>query len=190
MQDETGRPLLAEEKQILLTVAHEAVNAAVRNQPLPKLQYTSPVFKEKRGAFVTLRNNDKLRGCIGFVLALRPLLETVVEMAQAAALSDPRFTPIAPEELPDLNIEISVLSPLQTIQDISEIQVGVHGIYVKKGVFNGILLPQVAVEYGWDRTTFLQQTCFKAGLPLNAWQDDDAEIKIFSAQVFSDLELA
>ncbi len=105
-------------------------------------------------------------------------------MAEAAALSDPRFAPLSVEELKDIDIEISALTPLRKIEDVQEIEVGVHGIYIEKGFFSGLLLPQVATEYGWDRTTFLEHTCYKAGLPRNAWKEKDTNIYIFSADIF------
>ena len=105
-------------------------------------------------------------------------------MAEAAALRDPRFPPVNEKELPDLEIEISVLTPLKKIADVSEIEVGKHGIYIKKGWNSGLLLPQVATEYGWNRQTFLEHTCQKAGLPSNAWKEKGTEIYIFSADIF------
>jgi AmmeMemoRadiSam system protein A len=129
-----------------------------------------------------------LRGCIGYIQPVRPLYLTVQEMAEAAALQDPRFTPVTEGELETLGIEISALTPLRKIKSVDEIQVGLHGIYMKKDYFSGLLLPQVATEYGWDRTTFLEHTCMKAGLPTNAWKDKDAEIYIFAADIFSEQE--
>jgi len=105
-------------------------------------------------------------------------------MAEAAAFRDPRFSPVKEKELPELDIEISVLTPLKRIKDVNEIQVGTHGIYIKKGWSSGLLLPQVATEYGWDRQTFLDHTCQKAGLPSTAWKEKDTEIYIFSADIF------
>lgn len=147
-----------------------------------------PVLKEKRGAFVTLKKKGQLRGCIGYIHALKPLGQTIYEMARAAAFGDPRFPPVTKEELPNLSFEISVLTPLKEIKDIEEIKVGVHGLYIIKGSHAGLLLPQVATEYGWDRHTFLEHTCYKAGLAPQAWQDKDAKIYIFSADIFCDSE--
>lgn len=109
-------------------------------------------------------------------------------MAISSATRDPRFYPLGKEDLDNFSLEISVLSPLKKIDDIEEIEVGRHGIYLEKGFYRGVLLPQVATEHGWDRTTFLKQTCIKAGLPTHAWQSEDAEIYIFSAQIFSEQE--
>ena len=107
-----------------------------------------------------------------------------MEMAQAAAFQDPRFPPLAKNELIDLDIEISVLTPFRLIQDVKEIQVGQHGLYIEKGGYSGLLLPQVATEYHWDRRTFLEHTCLKAGLPGDAWQDKKTKIYVFSAEIF------
>ena len=180
------RALTAEEKSALLRIARNAINNAVGNAGVADEPIDFPVFHEKRGAFVTLHNDGALRGCIGYVLAYRPLVETVREMAVAAARRDPRFAPVDSKEVPALQIEISVLSPLHEIDDISDIQVGVHGLYIQRGYNSGLLLPQVATEYEWDRITFLQQTCRKAGLNEEAWQQDDTVIQIFSAQVFAE----
>jgi AmmeMemoRadiSam system protein A len=141
-------------------------------------------LKENRGAFVTLQKRGQLRGCIGYIEGHGPLHNTIKEMAEAAAFRDPRFSPVKEKELPELDIEISVLTPLKRIKDVNEIQVGTHGIYIKKGWSSGLLLPQVATEYGWDRQTFLEHTCQKAGLPPAGWKEKDAEIYIFSADIF------
>ena len=121
--------------------------------------------------------------------AREPLDETVREMADAAALRDYRFHPVTPPELADIDIEISALSPLRRITNISEIEIGTHGIWITKGVNRGVLLPQVATEQGWDRNTFLQQTCRKAFLPPDAWKDPETIIEIFSAQIFREKDL-
>jgi AmmeMemoRadiSam system protein A len=126
-----------------------------------------------------------LRGCIGQLTPDKPLLQQVKEMAAAAATRDPRFYPMKREDLDRFSIEISVLSPLKKISSPEEIEVGKHGLYIEKNFYRGVLLPQVAVEYGWDRDTFLQQTCVKAGLDSDAWKDE-AAIYIFSADIFSE----
>jgi len=127
-----------------------------------------------------------LRGCIGYIKAYKPLWETVQEMAIAAAFHDPRFPSLKPDEVKQLTFEISVLSPFKRIKDINEIEVGKHGLYMVRGYRSGLLLPQVATEYKWDRETFLQETCYKAGLPLDSWKDKETEIYIFSADYFGD----
>jgi AmmeMemoRadiSam system protein A len=125
-----------------------------------------------------------LRGCIGSLDASDPLYLTVEEMAQAAAFRDPRFRPVSEDELPYLDLEISVLTPMREIDDQDEIEVGKHGIMIKKGRLSGLLLPQVASERNWDRITFLEETCRKAGLPRDAWKDKETKIYVFSADVF------
>jgi len=178
-----------DEKNALLQEARNAISKALGNPVSDNVQFDSPIFYEKRGAFVTLHNDAALRGCIGFVLPYKPLVDTVREMAVAAATRDPRFPPVESQELPRLHIEISVLSPLREIMDVDEIIVGEHGIYIQNGYNSGLLLPQVADEYNWDRQTFLEQTCRKAGLSESAWQDEKTVIKIFSAQVFGESRL-
>jgi len=178
--------LSREDKELLMKIAREAISCSVRGKPLPKYDPSSPILREKRGAFVTINKHGNLRGCIGYIEAYKPLYETVQEMAVAAALRDPRFPPVTEDELDDLEVEISVLTPIRKIRDINEIEVGKHGIIIRKGYNQGLLLPQVATEYGWDRITFLEHTCLKAGLPRDAWKDPDTEIMIFSAEVFGE----
>jgi AmmeMemoRadiSam system protein A len=125
-----------------------------------------------------------LRGCIGSFDTGQPLYKTVQEMAEAAAFRDPRFRPVREDELPYIELEISVLTPLSQITEPEQIEVGLHGIMIRKGFQAGLLLPQVATERNWDRVTFLEETCRKAGLPKDAWKDEDAEIYVFSANVF------
>ncbi|MFH1069293.1 MAG: AmmeMemoRadiSam system protein A, partial [Candidatus Glassbacteria bacterium] len=149
----------------------------------------TPVLAEKRGAFVTIKERGQLRGCIGMIVGMRPLVETVSEMAVAAAARDPRFNPVTVDELALLEVEISALSPITPVGDVSRIQVGRDGLIVRRGQFQGLLLPQVATEYGWDRDTFLAQTCRKAGLPPDAWKLKDTEISSFSAEVFGEKEM-
>lgn len=176
--------LTPKEKITLLDLAKKAIVAKFHNKDLPKMVVDSEILKEKRGAFVTLKKRGHLRGCIGYIKAVKPLWETVQEMAVAAAFHDPRFPSLKSEELKDLTFEISVLSPLRRITDINELEVGIHGLYIVRGYNAGLLLPQVAIEYKWDRKTFLMETCYKAGLPPDAWMDESAEIYIFSADYF------
>jgi len=176
--------LSEEEKKILHHIAKTVIESKARGKPVPEFKIESPLLKENRGAFVTIHKKGQLRGCIGYIEAYKPLHKTIEEMAEAAAFRDPRFPPVSEKELQDLDIEISVLTPLRKIKDVNEIEVGKHGIYIKKGWYSGLLLPQVATEYGWDRQTFLEHTCLKAGLPPNAWKDKDTEIYIFSADIF------
>jgi AmmeMemoRadiSam system protein A len=185
--------LTGEEKLTLLTEARETIAARFSERfserPTGRREAAgrrtpSGALSEPCGAFVTLRKEGNLRGCIGFVAASKPLLETVREVAVAAAFEDPRFPPLGEEELPKLTIEISVLSPLKRISDVGEIIVGTHGIMMKRGFRSGLLLPQVATEQGWDRETFLTHACYKAGLPGDAWKSPDTTIEIFTALVF------
>jgi AmmeMemoRadiSam system protein A len=173
-----------EEKKTLHHIAKTVIENKVRGKPAPDFKIESPILKENRGAFVTIHKKGELRGCIGYIEGHGPLYKTIEEMAEAAAFRDPRFTPVKEKELPELELEISVLTPLKKIKEVGEIQVGKHGIYIKKGWFSGLLLPQVATEYGWNRLTFLEHTCQKAGLPSNAWKEKDTEIFIFSADIF------
>ena len=180
--------LTKKEKDSLLEVVKKTIAAKVSNKDLQKIAVDSETLKEKRGAFVTLKKHGQLRGCIGYIKAVKPLWDTVQEMALAAAFRDPRFPSLKPEELKELTFEISVLSPLQRVQDINEIQVGKHGLYIVCGNYSGLLLPQVASEYGWDKETFLKETCRKAGLQPQDWQDKETEIYIFSADYFGDAD--
>lgn len=176
--------LNAEEKALLHRIAEDSIEARLLGQKGPALQNLPDGLKEHRGAFVTLKKQGELRGCIGRLIADRPLAEVVAEMAVAAAFQDPRFPPVKADERKDLEIEISVLTPFKRITSVDEIQVGKHGLLMRKGSSSGLLLPQVATDYGWDRTTFLEHTCQKAGLPRDAWKDKDIEIYTFSAHVF------
>jgi MEMO1 family protein len=173
-----------EDKKTLHHIAKTVIENKVKGKPVPEFRIESSILKENRGAFVTLQKRGQLRGCIGYIEGHGPLHNTIKEMAEAAAFRDPRFSPVKEKELPELDIEISVLTPLQRIKDVNEIQVGTHGIYIKKGWYSGLLLPQVATEYGWNRQTFLEHTCQKAGLPSTAWKEKDTEIYIFSADIF------
>jgi hypothetical protein len=176
--------LTDEEKETLHKIARAAIESNFRGKKLPEIEITSETLKEKRGAFVTLHKHGNLRGCIGYIRAQKPLNETIREMAIAAAFQDSRFDQVTKKELKDIDIEISVLTPLKRIKSTEEIEVGKHGIYIIKGFYSGLLLPQVATEYRWDKKTFLEHTCAKAGLPDDAWKEKDTEIYIFSADIF------
>ena len=179
--------LSAKDKTTLMNIARTTIEDCVKGEKVPEFEVDSPILKEKRGAFVTIRENGQLRGCIGYIEAIKPLYITIREMAQAAALNDPRFNPVSPQELPSLDLEISVLTPLKKIKDVSEIQIGRHGVLLKKGYYQGVFLPQVATEQGWDRTTFLNELCYKAGInDPNCWREKDTELFIFSAEVFEE----
>ena len=171
------------EKDILLKTARERIRSDLFGDR-PSYPEAAGRLMEICGAFVTLHKNGMLRGCIGNIVGRRPLIDTVREMAHASAFDDPRFPALSTEEFEQIDIEISVLSPLEVISDPSVIEPGKHGIYMQRGYAGGVLLPQVATEQGWDRETFLEHTCMKAGLPIDAWKDPDTRIEIFTAVIF------
>ena len=172
-----------EERALMKEMVRESIESKLFGRK-EKPRQVPPKLREKMGAFVCLKTHGQLKGCIGHIKGFLPLDETVREMAKQAAFYDPRFAPLDADEWKETEIEISVLTPMRKIADIEEIEVGVHGLYVEKGVDTGLLLPQVAVEYGWDRRTFLENACMKAGLPKDAWKSRAANIYIFSADVF------
>ncbi|MBN1793855.1 MAG: AmmeMemoRadiSam system protein A [Candidatus Omnitrophica bacterium] len=174
------------QKRTLLTVARQAIGDSLKGKKPVRPVAVDPVFLEKCGAFVTLEKEGELRGCIGHIAADRVLIDVIREMALQAAFHDPRFHPLQSEEVNSITIELSILSEFQRIQAPSEIHIGLHGLYIRKGFFSGLLLPQVAARYGWDRDTFLRHICIKAGLPEDAWRDDESELFVFSADVFSE----
>ncbi len=176
--------LTADEREILRNVVRQTLNSVVRTRVVPCFDNFSGKLGENWGAFVTLYKQGNLRGCIGNIVGTKPLITTVAEMTRAAALEDPRFSPVQPGEIPDIKFEISVLTPIRRVKDIREIVVGRDGIIITRGYNRGLLLPQVATEYGWDLETFLEQTCRKAGLPRDSWKSPDTVIEAFSAQVF------
>lgn len=187
--------LTEKEKQILLDIARKSIEKAVKGDvaqgfslaksELEKFALQSEKLKEKRGCFVTIKKYGQLRGCIGYIQPIKSLYLAVSEMAVSAALKDPRFPPVKEDELAHLELEISALTPLEEISSPEQIQVGGDGIYIIKGFYSGLLLPQVATEQGWDRMTFLEHTCMKAGLPIDAWKEN-CNIYIFQAQVFGE----
>ncbi|MCM8813128.1 MAG: AmmeMemoRadiSam system protein B [Candidatus Omnitrophica bacterium] len=180
--------LSSEEKKELLAIARAAITAYLQSGSAANVSTDFPALRQQCGAFVTLKKNGDLRGCIGRIIADQPLSAVVQEMAVEAAVRDPRFPPVSTDELDEIDIEISVLSPLQLIKNFDEINVGTHGLLMRKAGRSGLLLPQVAVEYRWTREEFLQQTCRKAGLPTDAWKQG-AETYIFSAEVFGEAEV-
>jgi AmmeMemoRadiSam system protein B/AmmeMemoRadiSam system protein A len=184
---ETPFSLSEEEKNELLALARKSVEQAVSGDASggPAVS-TSEALQREYGAFVTLHESGNLRGCIGFTSAMRPLYLTVWETAMLASQHDPRFQPVAAAELPLLQYEISVLSPLRRILDPQQIVVGRHGLLVKNGPREGLLLPQVPVEQRWDRQTFLEHTCLKAGLPSDSWKNEETDIFAFTAEVFGE----
>lgn len=181
-----------EAKKRLLTLARSSIARELGLSP-PSTA-TDPnrreqdILESPGGAFVTLRIDGDLRGCIGNMRSVDPLGETVAKMAVSSAVRDPRFPPLPPEELPRTTIEISVLSPLRTITDIEELIPGTHGLYLSYRGRSGVLLPQVATEQGWTRDQFVRHTCLKAGCPEDTWRDPEAKLEIFTAEVFSEAE--
>jgi len=175
------------QKQTLLAVARDTVEAVIKRQPMQKPQSDAPELNAHCGCFVTLKNHGRLRGCIGQFISESPLIELIAEMAKASATGDPRFfaAPITAGELEQLDIEISVLSPLQRTDDPLSLRLGVDGIYIKRGHASGCFLPQVATEAGWSKEEFLSYCCaHKAGLAADVWREAETEVYLFTADVF------
>ena len=168
---------------MLLRLAHQSIAALVQGRRFDP-DSPSPHLAEPRGVFTTLYLGGQLRGCVGYVFPVTPLFRAVTETARASASEDSRFLPIRLEEVPGLGVSLSVLSPLSPIE-AHQVEVGRHGLLISRGGHRGLLLPQVPVEHGWDRLTFLEQTCWKAGLPLDAWSHG-ATLECFTAEVFGD----
>jgi AmmeMemoRadiSam system protein A len=171
------------EREMLLRLAHAAIEAALDERHID-LTPPTPHLAELRGAFTTLHLRGHLRGCVGYIIAAHPLWRTVAETAVASAFEDTRFVPVSAEEATHLRMEISVLSPQFPIAP-EDVVVGKHGLIISEGARRGLLLPQVPIEYGWNREFFLEQTCWKAGLPADAWKRG-ARIEAFTAEVFSE----
>jgi uncharacterized protein len=182
--------LTAEEGAMAVRSARAAIEHVVAKRP-ETAQKLTPVFSEKRGVFVTLTKNGTLRGCIGLPYPVMPLMDAVVHAASAAALEDPRFPPVKKDELTGISLEVTILTvPVPMDGDPKKrpenIVVGKHGLIVRGRGTSGLLLPQVATEYGWDAKTFLNHTCIKAGLPENCWTQPSVEILTFEGQIFSE----
>jgi AmmeMemoRadiSam system protein A len=177
-----------EQRKRLLRIAREAIEVVHAGRaPAWDAGEFDDDLRRPAGAFVTLRTGSgELRGCIGSIHAVHPLYQAVTSSAISAAFRDPRFPPVQPDELPHLEIEISVMGPLETVVNPDEIMVGRDGLIVSRGRQAGLLLPQVATEYGWERETFLAQTCVKAGLSPAAWRMQDTRIERFAAEVFGE----
>jgi len=184
--------LTAEDKKALLNIVRSTIESKLKagseTCDLPGNIGTSSALKEKRGVFVTLKKRGQLRGCIGYIQAFMPLEQAVKEMALDAAFDDPRFPPLSRSEWKEISVEISVLSQLKRINKLDEMEVGKHGLYIVSGCNSGLLLPQVATEYGWDCLTFLEQTCYKAGLSRDAWNEENSAVFIFSADIIEEQE--
>ena len=177
-----------EDRRALLARARRAIFETLSSMSLPDLPAASGRLADPAGAFVTLRCNGRLRGCIGRTEAAHSLAETVAQCAIAAALQDPRFGPLTIEEMAGLEIEISVISELQRASP-EGIQGGIHGIVVNRGASRGLLLPQVALERNWSTTQLLEAACRKAGLERGAWRESESQLFTFTAEVFSDASL-
>lgn len=181
--------LSAREKKKLIEIAWKSIRRAVCTQTGESSEQHSlgaegeGALSERVGVFVTLHKNNRLRGCLGWIVSDMPLAETVNDIAGRSATEDPRFPSVTEEELADIRVELSILSPLKEISSIEEIQVGTHGLFIQAGMYRGLLLPQVAVEQGWDRKKFLEETCAKAGLPSDQWKHSETRIYIFSAEI-------
>jgi AmmeMemoRadiSam system protein A len=179
----TAQDFSHEERSLLLRLAHDSICSALQRLDI-SADSPCPHLNEHRGVFTSLYLRGELRGCVGYVLPTCPLYRAVVETARAAAFDDNRFPPVSADEAPHLEIELSILSHPQTVP-AEAVEVGRHGLLIALHGRRGLLLPQVAVEHSWDRTTFLDQTCRKAGLPLDAWRTG-ANIQTFTAEVFGD----
>jgi AmmeMemoRadiSam system protein A len=177
--------LTLEHKVLLLRIARETIYHFISRSKAPESPDDDPRLLADQGVFVSLHIDGRLRGCMGTLAGDGSLLKTVVNMALCAATEDPRFAPLRMDELPATDIELSVLGPLSPT-NVSEIEVGVHGLFVTKGRVRGTLLPQVATQYNWNSEEFIGQTCVKAGLERDAWKGEDCRIEAFTAEVFSE----
>lgn len=182
------------EGELAVKIARESIKRALKGERVKSEDFRFPeTFNEKRGVFVTLYRNGELRGCIGFPYPILPLKEALIKAALSAAFEDPRFLPVRAEEMSRIRISVTILSEPEKLicraeERPDKIEIGKHGIIVRRGIFQGLLLPQVATEYGWDAKTFLTQTCLKAGLPPESWLDEDTEVLIFTGEIFEEVE--
>jgi len=175
------------QRKKLLEIARNSIQTYLKTGKKLELAETDPVLLEERGAFVTLHNHGELRGCIGHIIADKPLYLTIRDMAVESAVGDPRFNPLELSGLKDVEIEISVLSSLKRVNSVDEMEMGIHGVLIRRGFASGVFLSQVATETGWSKEEFLAQLCAqKAGIAPDAWKDKSTEIYIFSAEVFSE----
>ncbi|MGC8764963.1 MAG: AmmeMemoRadiSam system protein A [Brevinematia bacterium] len=181
--------LTSEQKRKLLLLARLTIKKALfenLEEEFPDM--SDEIFSEEYGVFVTLTIHGRLRGCIGYIEGIKPLREAVKDLAIQSAFKDPRFYPLTKEEFSAIEVEISVLYPLEEVKDINEIEVGKHGIVMERGYYKGLLLPQVATEYGWNREEFLNQTCRKAGMEPYCWENG-AKVYKFEAEVFGEKDV-
>ena len=173
-----------EQKEKLLELARQSIEQRF-NRPAPRPPREA-FYTRRKGVFVSIHKKGELRGCIGYIKGYKPLAESIIEMAQAAAFRDPRFPPVKMEELPWLELEISILGDLIPIKGPDDIQIGRDGLYIDHPDGSGLLLPQVATDWGWSAVEFFAQVCRKAGLPAESWKDEGASIYRFEAVVFSE----
>jgi AmmeMemoRadiSam system protein A len=179
--------LPSESQRKLMELSRQALEDFVRGMEREREQIDDPYLQSREyGAFVSLHKKEELRGCIGNCAPKARLFETVTEMTQAAASRDPRVKPVAKKELAEIRIDITVLSPLELLEEPLTLEIGKHGLYIASGGKRGVLLPQVATQYGWDIKTFLEQTCLKAGLRKNAWIESDAQVSGFTALIIEE----
>ncbi len=183
-----GKPLTPEDKRALLALARETISRYLTTQMVPLPRGISPAAMEQRGVFVTLKKHGNLRGCIGRMIPDRPLATLVGMMAIQAAFEDPRFRPVTLEEVPKIEIEISVLTPMKQVSGPGDIEVGRDGVLFQKGRSSAVFLPQVAPEQGWGREEMLCNLCQKAGLQASAWQEGGACFSTFQAEVFGEAD--
>lgn len=169
-----------------LSAARKTLEAVLSGKPKPIISYSDPIFMQKCGIFVTIKKHGELRGCIGFIQGVEPLGEAIQQMSVAAATQDGRFPPVKFEELDDIELEISVLTPLEEVKDISEIKLGRDGLVLRRGPCSGLLLPQVPLEWNWDLDQFLHNLCLKAGLESGSHKLPDARLEKFSATIYSE----
>ena len=178
-------PTVDQQKKLLAlarVTIHDALQGVKPAAPADPGEFTDGIFREQRGAFVTLHIRGKLRGCISYIVGTREIPETITDMAIASAFRDPRFPPLSRREFEDIDIEISVLTPMTEMKNVEEIEVGRDGLIISSGN-QGLLLPQVATEYAWNRDQFLEHTCYKAGLPGDAWEEGHPHRKILGPGV-------
>jgi AmmeMemoRadiSam system protein A len=179
-------------KTRLLEIARQTLEIFARTQEVPSVTASEPELLELRGVFVTLKKEGRLRGCVGFLTPHKPLFEAVQDATVAAAIRDPRFAPVTDAEVREVVIDISALSPMERVTDFHLIQIGTHGLLIRRSQghreISGLLLPQVASEHGWSREEFLRQTCLKAGLAADAWHQE-AEVFSFTAEVFGEKDV-
>jgi AmmeMemoRadiSam system protein A len=175
-----------DERKQLIALAHEAILSAVEHREIP-LVGPSSRFAAPRGAFTTIYLHKNLRGCVGYAFPIAPLHRTIIETARGAAFEDTRFLPVTLAEAQQLEVSLSILSPLRVVR-AQEVEIGTHGLLISQHGRRGLLLPQVPLEHGWNRNTFIEETCRKAGLPVDAWKSG-AEIEVFTAEIFGDADL-